>query len=124
MLASTVDGTVSKRALETVQPLCRRLHLDPVVSHGVGHEDDLVDEVIKLTGVVLIAWEHKMIAKRILPRLVSTQTIPHLPTKWKGERFDLVLRFDRAQQGGQWSFRQLFPMLLAGDTDVPLKDQE
>jgi hypothetical protein len=35
-----------------------------------------------------------------------------------------VLRFDRAQSGAPWSFRQLFPRLLAGDLDVPLSSKE
>lgn len=118
------DGTLSSRAMETVLPLCRRLHVDPVMTHGVGDENALVDDVVGLTGVVLIAWEHKNIVKFILPRLVGAQPIPHLPIKWKQTRFDVVLRFDRVQPNLPWSFRQPFPMLLDGDSDVPLKDQE
>jgi hypothetical protein len=60
----------------------------------------------------------------ILPALAKDQPSLQLPTKWKGDRFDVVFRFDRAQDGAQWTFRQLFPMLLSGDSDVPLKDQE
>jgi hypothetical protein len=48
----------------------------------------------------------------------------HLPTKWKGTRFDVVLRFDRSHDGAAWSFKQMFPMLMSGDSDVPLKDEE
>jgi hypothetical protein len=118
------DGKKSKRPWETVLPTCTRLRLEPVKTHGVGDEKALVDEVTKLTGVVLIAWEHKNIIKEIFPHLVGAQVIPHLPTKWKGTRFDVVLRFDRAQPSSQWSFRQLFPMLLSGDSAEPLKDQE
>jgi hypothetical protein len=118
------DGKESKRPWETVLPTCARLHVNPITSHGVGDEAALVDEVTNLTGVVLIAWEHKNIISGILPLLRGTQVIPHLPTKWKGSRFDVVLRFDRAQEGLQWSFRQLFPMLLSDDSDVPLKDEE
>ena len=32
----------------------------------------------------------------------------------------LIRRFDRPQSAAQWSFRQLFPRLLAGDSNVPL----
>jgi hypothetical protein len=31
-----------------------------------------------------------------------------------------VLRFDRANTGAPWSFRQSFPQLLSGDSDVAL----
>jgi hypothetical protein len=30
--------------------------------------------------------------------------------------FDVVLRFDREKSDGAWSFRQLFPQLLSGDS--------
>jgi hypothetical protein len=117
---SSPDGSHSKRPYETIVPLCERLHLTPVTTHGVGDEAALVNEVQQLTGVVLIAWEHKRIAEAILPEIAKNQALPHLPTKWDGTRFDVVLRFDRAQSGAQWSFRQLFPQLLSGDLDVPL----
>jgi hypothetical protein len=88
----------------------------------VNQESDLVKEVQGLTGVVLISWEHKRIVEGILPELTKGQTLPHLPTKWHGTRFDVVLRLDRVQAGAQWSLRQLFPRLLAGDTDLPVSE--
>jgi len=44
-----------------------------------------------------------------------------LPKTWDGRRFDVVLRFDRAAPDAPWTFRQLFPRLLSGDSDTPLK---
>jgi hypothetical protein len=44
-----------------------------------------------------------------------------MPKKWDGARFDVVLRFDRSALGAPWSFRQLFPRLLSGDSDTPLE---
>jgi hypothetical protein len=117
---STDDGSVSKRPYETILPLCERLRIKPDTKFGVGEEATMLDKVRQLTGTVLICWEHKRIVAAILPELARGQTLPHLPTKWDGTRFDVVLRFDRAQSGAQWSFRQLFPRLLAGDLDVPL----
>jgi hypothetical protein len=116
----TDDGSVSKRPYETIVPLCQRLHITPITKYGVGAEAAMLDEARQLTGVALICWEHKMIAGAILPNLAQGQTLPHLPAKWDGTRFDVVLRFDRAQSAAQWSFRQLFPRLLAGDSDVPM----
>ena len=118
------DGSRSKRPFQTIAPLCERLHMRPVTTHGVGDEATLVKEVEQLSGVVLICWEHKRIVEGILPELTKAQRLPYLPTKWDGDRFDVVLRFDRAQTGAQWSFRQLFPRLLAGDLDVPLSGKE
>jgi hypothetical protein len=122
--ASSQNGSHSKRPFETIIPLCKRLHINPVTTHGVDDEVALVKEVQQLTGVVLICWEHKRIVDAILPELTKGQSLPHLPTKWDGARFDVVLRFDRAQTHQQWSFRQLFPRLLAGDLDVPLSGKE
>jgi hypothetical protein len=118
--APTENGTVSKRPHETILPLSQKLRLTPVTKYGVGDEVAMLDEVRALTGVVLIAWEHKRIAPAILPELAKGQSIPHLPGKWDGSRFDVVLRFDHALSTASWSFRQLFPRLLAGDLDVPL----
>jgi hypothetical protein len=112
-----------KRTLETVLPPCDRLHITPITRFGVDDESDLVKEIEGLTGVVLISWEHKRIVEGILPELTKGQNLPHLPTKWHGTRFDVVLRLDRAQAGAQWSFRQLFPRLLAGDLNLPVSEK-
>jgi hypothetical protein len=113
-------GEPSKRPFETVKPLCDRIHLDPITKWAVGQESDLVSEISKLTGVVLVCWEHKHIVSGILPEIAKRQILPGLPSKWNGQRFDVVLRFDRITDGAPWSFRQLFPRLLAGDSDIPL----
>jgi len=114
------DPDASQRPFQTASPLAARLNVKRNVTYAVGQEAGLVAEVSQLTGVVLISWEHKAIARAILPLVVGPQVIPNLPTKWDGSRFDIVLRFDRADSGGPWSFRQLFPRLLAGDRDVPM----
>jgi len=118
--SSSQEDSHSKRPFETIVALCNRLHLNPITTHGVDDEVALVNEVQLLTGVVLICWEHKRIVDAILPELTKGQNVPDLPTKWDGTRFDVVLRFDRSQGGAPWSFRQLFPRLLADDLDVPL----
>ena len=84
-----------------------------------GDENALAAEVVKLSGVVLIAWEHKHIVSALLPDIAAGQKLP-LPTKWPGNRFDVVLRFDRAKPDKPWKFEQLFPRLLSGDSDTPL----
>jgi hypothetical protein len=43
---------------------------------------------------IFVAWEHKAIARALLPAIANGQSLPDMPTKWDGTRFD-VLRFDR-----------------------------
>jgi hypothetical protein len=114
------DGEPSQRPFETIEPLAKRLHLAPITRWGHGDEAELAAEIIKLTGVVLVCWEHKLIASALLPALIGAQSLPSVPAKWGGTRFDVVLRLDRAFPTAPWSFRQLFPRILAGDTEVPL----
>ena len=118
---STTGDDPSQRPFETIRPLAARLNLTPITNHALGDEDNLVKEIVGLTGVVLVSWEHKNIYRYILPAIAKGQTLHGLPTDWDGARFDPVLRFDRAIPGAPWSFRQLFPRLLSGDSDVPLK---
>jgi hypothetical protein len=118
--AAAAGDDVSQRPFETVTPVAARLGLTAVTTYGLGQEADLVAEIAGLTGVVLLCWEHKAIAKLVLPKLANGQTLPGLPQKWDGTRFDVVLRFDRSIPGAPWSFRQLFPRLLSGDSDTPL----
>ena len=111
----------SQRPWETVSPLAARLGLQPDTTYALGKETDLASKIISsVGGVVLVCWEHKMIAETLLPAIAGNQTIPGMPTKWEGDRFDVVLRFDRAGPGATWSFRQLFPCLLSGDSDIAL----
>src|SRR5271157_6306328 len=64
-------------------------------------------------GVALVAWEHKAIARDLLPAITDHKSLPGMPTKWDGTRFDVVLRFDRTSPEAPWSFRQLCPCLLS-----------
>jgi hypothetical protein len=110
----------SKRPFETISPLAARLGIKPIVDYALGDEQKLVEAVVKLTGVVLICWEHKAIVKTMLPLILNNQPMHGIPAKWDGTRFDVVLRLDRSLPIAPWSFKQLFPRLLSGDTDVPL----
>ena len=110
----------SQRPYETIRPLAARLGLKPITTYAVGQEPALAAELTTLSGVVLVCWEHKAIVKTLLPDLVGEQRIDGLPQKWDGTRFDVALRLDRAAPGAPWSFRQLFPRLLSGDSDAPL----
>ncbi|MGJ5149456.1 histidine phosphatase family protein [Bradyrhizobium sp. HKCCYLR1023] len=119
---STEDGSdPSRRPYETVLDLAARVGLDkPNTSFAKGQEAALVEALLSLSGTVLVAWEHKAIISDILPRLpVSNES--QLPTHWSGKRFDVVLRFDRADGGAEFTFSELYPCLMPGDSDKPLK---
>jgi hypothetical protein len=110
----------SRRPYQTVFALAPRLNLTPNKSFGKGDEKHLVDALLTLSGVVLVCWEHKAIISDILPKLpVSNKS--DLPDHWSGLRFDVVLRFDRAANAATFVFKELFPCLMSGDSNKPLK---
>ncbi|CAJ0881181.1 hypothetical protein AMST5_03222 [freshwater sediment metagenome] len=116
----TEDSLVSRRPYETIEPLCQKIGSGPIVDFGIGDELAMLNAACEKRGVVLICWEHNRIGDAILPELARSQRIPGLPTKWDDARFDVALRFDRPRSDAPWSFRQLFPRLLAGDSNIPL----
>ncbi len=118
---STKDGSEpSRRPYETVLELAARLGLGLNNSFAKGQEADLVEALLPLSGTVLVSWEHKAIVADILPRL-PVSNAGDLPTHWSGKRFDVVLRFDRAAGGTDFKFTELFPCLMPGDSNKPLK---
>src|SRR5262249_27762458 len=118
---SSKDDKVSRRPYETVLSLAARLGLGkPNISFGKGQEQGLVDALLKLAGVVLVAWEHKAIISDILPKL-PVKNKSDLPTHWSGKRFDAVLRFECVAGDQQLVFKELYPCLMPGDSNKPLK---
>lgn len=115
------EGDPSQRPYETVRSLADRLQLKPIIRWAKGEETGLAAEITLQHGVVLVCWEHKLITDALIPHLLAGQPVADVPTHWDGQRYDVVLRFDRAGDGAPWSFRQLFPRLLAGDSDAPLR---
>jgi len=118
--AVSLDET-SQRPFETVIPLSERLGLAPVTTYSVGQEAQLVSEILHSSGIVLISWEHKAIAEKIAPDIAGEQKIANLPRKWDENRYDVVLRFDRLSPDAPWSFCQLLPCLMSGDSTVLLR---
>jgi hypothetical protein len=117
---ATASEDPSQRPVETIMPLAARLMLTAIFKYPLGAERELVSEIVGLAGVVLVSWEHKAIAKTILPAIAGAQALPGAPKKWDGARFDVVLRFDRSAPGAPWTFRQLCPCLMSGDSATPM----
>lgn len=103
----------SRRPFETISALADRLAVKPNCDFAKGDEAALAQELLALSGVVLLAWEHDAIVESIIPMIPISQGTP--PTKWPEERFDVVLRFDRADGATQFTYRMLCPQLLSDD---------
>jgi hypothetical protein len=108
----------SQRPYETVLPLAQRLAITPVKDFAKGAERELAQHLKSLTGIILVCWEHKAIIAALIPAL--SPTIGKVPPSWGEERYDVILRMDRADVNQPWTLRQLLPQLLSGDTGVPL----
>ena len=117
--AGDPDDGPSRRPAETIASLAARLGLTADESIPKGKEGHLVKKLLEHDGVVLVCWEHKAIITDILPKLpVSNHKA--LPAKWSGDRFDVVLRFDRAEGADTMVFKPLYPRLLSGDSNLPV----
>jgi broad specificity phosphatase PhoE len=114
------DAQPSRRPWQTIVPLAERLGLLPQIQWARDEEPQLAADVASLSGTVLICWEHRRIAEALLPALLGNQRVEGAPSAWDKHRFDVVLRLDRPAPEAAWSFRQLFPLLLAGDQNLPL----
>ncbi|HYA80875.1 MAG TPA: histidine phosphatase family protein [Methylocystis sp.] len=110
----------SRRPYETILPLAQRLDLVVKLNFTQGEEQGLAEQLLAERGVVLVSWEHKAIIENLLPALLGAQEVPGVPKSWDPDRFDVVLRLDRAAAGAPWQFRQFFPRLMSGDSDTPL----
>ena len=74
-----------------------------------------MQEVLAVHGVVLIAWDHK-----ILPSLIGLlPNAPMVPSAWPEHRFDMVWIVEREGEG--WRFSQHPQLLLACDSAEPIK---
>ncbi|ACD20062.1 phosphoglycerate mutase family protein [Paraburkholderia phytofirmans] len=117
----TGPSSKSKRAMQTVTPLVALLQLQAAsrVNYVTSHlKDDgpaLMNDVLAQSGIVLIAWEHK-----VIPSLIGlVPDAPTVPSSWPEDRFDMVWILDHAAD--KWSFSQLPQLLLAGDTANPIE---
>ncbi|CAN7751102.1 phosphoglycerate mutase family protein [Cupriavidus necator] len=111
-------SSTSKRSMQTVAPLVALLRETSFVHYVDSYLKDereaLMKEVLAQPGVVLIAWEHK-----VLPSLVGCLSkAPAVPARWPDDRYDMVWVLDRTPAG--WSFAQLPQLLLAGDSAIPI----
>ncbi|MBB6250715.1 histidine phosphatase family protein [Nitrospirillum iridis] len=116
--ADQLNKGPSRRPFETATPLAARLGVPLNTTYGKGEEAALVQELLGLSGVVLVCWEHEAVVEAILPLLPIRRGKP--PTAWPEDRFDVVLRLKRKKAEEAFTFKELYPRLLSGDSDTPL----
>jgi hypothetical protein len=126
-IAADDDGKVgskSKRPLQTITPLAERLGLkDEVnVSFAKGQEKQMVESVLAEKGVVLVSWQHQRIPEIAKHLVGSKPPAKPIPSKWPGDRFDIVWVFTPpATPTHRWSFVQVPQQLLREDANTVIK---
>ncbi|MCP3725111.1 phosphoglycerate mutase family protein [Paraburkholderia sp. CNPSo 3272] len=112
------QGSMSKRSMQTVEPLVAVLrestHVNYVTRYAKDEGQELMADVLVQSGVVLIAWEHKVLPS-LIRHLPGAAPVPQV---WPDDRFDMVWVFERTAHG--WSFVQKPQLLLAGDSQLPI----
>jgi broad specificity phosphatase PhoE len=104
----------SRRPRQTVAPLANWLNIEIKDGHLKDDIQGLSHDLMKQTGIVLVCWEHELIADivALLPNA------PKVPQDWRDIRFDIVWVLDA--DGAGWKFTQVPQMLLAGDSAKPI----
>ena len=102
----------SLRSKNTVQSVADSLHVRLSLKYTKGDEAKLVEEVLRLDGVVLIAWEHHAILD-IANLILRNENAS--PQDWPDSRFDLVWIFDSRPHPAAFQFTQVPQLLLPHD---------
>lgn len=105
------DG--SRRPVQTVTPLAKRLGLRVHRRRGLGEEEALAAKLAERGGDVLVAWHHE-----VIPDIVGALGAVDFPREWPDDRFDVVWTLTPDASG--WRFAQVPQLLLAGDRPDPI----
>lgn len=121
----------SQRPYQTISALAAKLDLVAHTMFGKVSYPGMIANLLARQdpGAILISWQHELIlpaaptAGSIVTELLQqtntpADSLPGLPTvPWPGDRYDLVLVFDRpAGSGAFTAFTQVPQLLLAGDS--------
>jgi len=118
--------TPSQRPYQTVSAVAALLGLTINANHKKDDYAEVVTDALGQDGVVLLCWQHELIASIGQCILSDTKTTAPLgvPASWpigpNGARYDLVWVFDRPSGHGPITgFTQFAQMLLPGDAVAP-----
>lgn len=117
--AAANSESMSMRPQHTVTPLSQLTGIAIDTSFGKNDEPALAAaaKAAAAKGAVLIAWQHQDIPT-IVDAIAGAGTSP---AKWPGDRFDIVFVLDSKDGGTTWKLSQVPQMLLAGDSETPIK---
>ena len=107
-----LDGSKSRRPVQTVTGLSQNLTLDLVTDFTKGQETALAEVLAPLPGDSLVCWLHESIAAIVAA--IAGKNVG-APSSWAPERFDLVWTLTRNGPGEAWKFQQSLQSLLPGD---------
>jgi len=107
-----MDGSKSRRPVQTVTALSQLLKLDLVTDFTKGQESALAGVLVPLPGDTLVCWQHESIAAIVAA--IAGKNVG-APSSWAPERFDLVWTLTRHAPGEAWNFQQNLQSLLPGD---------
>src|SRR5262245_34550940 len=108
------SGSRSKRPLQTIKPLARRIGVTPIDDFTKGEEAKLAAQLVGLDGVTLVSWPHQSTDEIV--RAVFKKSFDR---KWPDERYDLVWMLTRPDGASDWSFSETRQQLLVGDEGLP-----
>ncbi len=111
------DASQSQRPRQTLEPLCERLGIAIDGRFLKAQIGELVAAVRSTKGVVVVAWEHKMIP--LFATTLGGEGVS-IPSVWPDDRYDMLWIFEPDRSGARYRFRQVPQMLLAGDRDRPI----
>ena len=107
------------RTFQTIQALSGRLGTSIQSPVPEGQEPALAKAILASGDqVVLICWEHQHIPP--LAQAIPTTDATTTPTRWPGDRFDVIWTFTLDPPTGRYLFGQVPQQLLAGDTDTTI----
>jgi len=110
----------SQRPLQTITPLARKLALEVQSSHAKDDLAGMLADAMSTAGVVLVSWEHKVLAASLASGLGPGISIDgSVPSAWPDDRFDVVWVFEDVAHDS-YRFTQVPQLVLDGDTSQSL----
>lgn len=88
--AASTEADPSERPLQTITPLSRVLALEIQNKHAKEDFGSMLIEAMNTPDVVLVSWEHKVLAAGLASGLGSGISIDgEIPRSWPDDRFEL-----------------------------------
>ena len=120
--ASSTSDVEGNRPEETITPLAQKLGLKPNETFAKSQDQQAAASALGCNGVVLISWPHGQIPTLASYIPLSANNKNSIPSKWPGNRFDMVFVFDldTTVAATGYIFSQVPQLLLAGDSADPI----